>query len=112
MAKKKSVTERTIVSEKPAKGVRGVILPFTSIGVETPIFRVYEHDRDYRIQQMKLRESCEPYDHEAWAFKDYDIHHYDFDVEIIEDHASLYEMSDGTCKLDYNYGSLHPEKTK
>lgn len=71
-------------NEKPAKGTRGFLL-----GLNKKVFRVYdEHDRS--------------------KFVDYDIHHCDLKIEIIDDSAAFYETDKGASPwLDYTSEALN-----
>lgn len=40
------------------------------------------------------------------GFKDYDIHHSDLGVKIVDQDAEFYEYEDGTTILDHSRGTL------
>ena len=62
------------MKQRPAKGTKGFIL--RTITPEGYVFRVYdEHDKS--------------------KFIDYDILHYDMEVEILDDDATFYEYDMG-----------------
>ena len=65
---------------KPAKGIKGFILR-TAAG---PVFRVYNKDK---------------------SFTDYDLVHFDLEVEILDDDAFFYEYDIGAT-LDHSPSSL------
>lgn len=91
---------RCPTNERPAKGIRGTILkdPFN----KGPTFRVYEKSEEYRREQAGLKRDNQPYDENAWSFKDYSIAHYDFDVIIDDESAALYDrLESDEGLLDY-----------
>lgn len=92
-----------IVEQRPAKGTRGVLFVGFGPAIEghKPFFRVYVHPAEYRRQEGKKKNHGEPYDEKAWEHTDYEITHYDMDIEIIEDHAWFYTLEDGRHVLDY-----------
>ena len=40
------------------------------------------------------------------AFRDYDLHHFDLEVEIVDADAVFYELADGKKVLDYGPATL------
>lgn len=72
---------KRVKGERPATGVKGVLLS-ASTGYT---FRVYK---------------------EEGSFTDYDIHHPDMEVQIIDEDASFYEDASGAY-LDLSSESLH-----
>lgn len=68
--------------QKPAKGMKGIILLTFN---NKYVFRVYKEDH---------------------TFTDYDIRHCDLDVTIDSDDATFYEFEDGTNALDHSYEVL------
>jgi len=65
--------------QKPAKGMKGIILYTFN---NQYVFRVYKEDH---------------------TFTDYDILHCDLDVTIDSDDATFYEFEDGRNILDHSY---------
>jgi len=65
-----------------ATGVTGFILHT----IDGYVFRVYEKGTD--------------------AFQDYDLHHFDLEVKIVDEDAVLYELDSGKKVLDYGPVSL------
>jgi hypothetical protein len=50
------------------------------------VFRVYEKDTE--------------------AFRDYDLHHWDLEVKIVDEDAVFYELDNGKKLLDYGPATL------
>jgi hypothetical protein len=102
-----SLWNHTPAEEKPALGVRGVLLVIPD---RTPTFRVYNHPAEYRIAEGRKKGAGESYDEHAWDHEDYEVVHYDFDVIIDEKHASLFRYNNGHQTLDYSTESMKPTK--
>lgn len=65
-----------------ATGVTGFVLHT----IDGYVFRVYEKDSE--------------------AFQDYDLHHFDLEVKIVDEDAVFYELADGKKVLDYSPPTL------
>lgn len=65
-----------------ATGVTGFVLHT----INGYVFRVYEKDTE--------------------AFQDYDLHHFDLEVKIVDEDAVFYELDNGTNLLDYSPPTL------
>ena len=65
-----------------ATGVTGFVLHT----IDGYVFRVYEKDTE--------------------AFRDYDLHHFDLEVKIVDEDAVFYELDSGKNLLDYSPPTL------
>ena len=65
-----------------ATGVTGFVLHT----IDGYVFRVYEKDTE--------------------AFRDYDLHHSDLEVKIVDEDAVFYELDNGKNLLDYSPPTL------
>ena len=65
-----------------ATGVTGFVLHT----IDGYVFRVYEKDSE--------------------AFQDYDLHHFDLEVKIVDEDAVFYELDSGKQVLDYGPATL------
>jgi hypothetical protein len=65
-----------------ATGVTGFVLHT----IDGYVFRVYEKDTE--------------------AFRDYDLHHFDLEVKIVDEDAVFYEQDNGKKVLDYGPATL------
>jgi len=97
-----------LLNERPAKGMRGCLLRMPGPGDNEPVLRVYEHSVEYRIAQSRKRGLGEPYDENAWFYKDYLITHYDVDIVIDDDSAAVYDTETGESVLDYTSRAMTP----
>jgi hypothetical protein len=46
------------------------------------------------------------YEKNSMTFKDYDLHHFDLEVKIVDEDAVFYEMDNGKSVLDYGPETL------
>jgi hypothetical protein len=46
------------------------------------------------------------YEKDTEAFKDYDLHHFDLEVKIVDQDAVFYELDSGKNVLDYGPATL------
>ena len=65
-----------------ATGVTGFVLHT----IDGYVFRVYEKDTE--------------------SFRDYDLHHWDLEVKIVDEDAVFYELDNGKNLLDYSPPTL------
>lgn len=97
--------KKSIISEKPAKGTRGILLRSIN-GIF--FIRVYDHPAKDRVEffkkMKKLGKKISRND-PMYKFTDYQIDHYDLDIKIEEKHASLYETEKGHF-IDYDSTTL------
>ena len=96
---------KTIFTEKPAKGVHGTLLRTIGKGL---VLRVYEHSAKERVAYFKKMQKAGkkiPKNDPMYKFIDYNIDHYDMDIIIDEEHASLYETAKGHF-IDYDSKTL------